>query len=207
MHAKLRRLPMPPTTLSRQVAQLEDALQTRLRQRTTRKLTPEGSIRVAALAGVFEFFQMEWLTGFLTQYPGVQPECVLADAMADFIGEDIDVVFRGNRDLPDSSQVARRVTSGYLALAASANTGPAQKKAAIGGLSICLLPTGTLQHSSRARELVEVLPVVASSVGKLYVVYPSRRHVPRAVTAFVEMTVQQLAGLVQPPFAEGFRLA
>src|SRR3990167_362502 len=34
-----RRLAMPPTTLSRQVAQLEDALQARLLQRTTRKLT------------------------------------------------------------------------------------------------------------------------------------------------------------------------
>lgn len=34
-----RRLGMPPTTLSRQVAQLEDSLQARLLQRTTRKLT------------------------------------------------------------------------------------------------------------------------------------------------------------------------
>jgi hypothetical protein len=34
-----RRMGMPPTTLSRQVAQLEDGLQARLLQRTTRKLT------------------------------------------------------------------------------------------------------------------------------------------------------------------------
>ncbi len=280
-----RRLAMPPTTLSRQVAQLEDALQSRLLQRTTRKLTltdagrtlfdqcaaqidalksaadqlagesqaPKGSIRVAASAGFFEFFQMEWIAEFLAHYPGVQLEFVLADAMADFIGEGIDVAFRGSPDLPDSSLVARKVASGHLALAASpaylaargtphtvqdlvahdciralgqagpttwrlngpdgpahitvsgrfsANTGPAQKRAAIGGLGICLLPIGSLQHSLRTGELVEVLPGVASGVGNLYVVYPSRRHVPRAVTAFVEMTVQRLAGLIQPPFGD-----
>lgn len=285
-----RRLAMPPTTLSRQVAQLEDALQARLLQRTTRKLTltdagrtlfdqcagqidalknaasqlagdseaPKGAIRVAASAGFFEFFQMEWIAEFLERYPGVQLEFVLADAMADFIGEGIDVAFRGSSELPDSSLVARKVASGYLALAASpaylaargtprtvadlaahdciralgqagpttwrlngpdgstqiavtgrfsANTGPAQKKAAIGGLGICLLPIGSLQSSFRSGELVEVLPGVASSVGNMYVVYPSRRHVPRAVTAFVEMTVQRLAPLIQSPFNGGAALA
>ena len=146
-----RRLAMPPTTLSRQVAQLEDALQSRLLQRTTRKLTltdagrtlfdqcaeqihalnnaasqlagasqaPKGGIRVAAAAGFFEFFQMEWIAEFLRHYPGVQLEFVLADAMADFIGEGIDVAFRGSPELPDSSLVARKVASGHLVLAAS----------------------------------------------------------------------------------------
>jgi DNA-binding transcriptional LysR family regulator len=280
-----RRLAMPPTTLSRQVAQLEDALQARLLQRTTRKLTltdagrtlfdqcagqidalrdaacqlagesqtPKGTVRVAAPAGFLEFFEMEWIAEFLDQYPGVHLEFVLADAMADFIGEGIDVAFRGSRELPDSSLVARKVASGYLALAASpaylaargtpqsvedlaahdciraigpgapttwrlngpdstteitvtgrfsANSGPAQKKAAIGGLGICLLPIGSLQPSFRSGELVEVLPGIASSVGNMYVVYPSRRYVPPAVTAFVEMTVQRLAVLIQPPFAD-----
>jgi len=283
-----RRLAMPPTTLSRQVAQLEDALQIRLLQRTTRKLTltdagrtlfdqcagqiealkdaasqlagdtqtPKGNIRVAASAGLFDSFQMEWLAEFLAAYPGVQVEFVLSDAMADFIGEGIDVAFRGSAELPDSSLVARKVASGYLALAASpaylaargtprtledlaahdcirsaghagpstwrlngpdgptqiavtgrfsANTGPAQKKAAIGGLGICLLPMGTLQASFRSGELVEVLPGVASSVGNLYVVYPSRRHVPRAVTAFVEMTAQRLAAVIPTPPADATR--
>lgn len=276
-----RRLGMPPTTLSRQVAQLEDTLQARLLQRTTRKLTltdagrtlfdqcaaqidalnnaasqlagdnqaPKGPIRVAASAGFFDFFPMEWVTEFLDSYPGVQLEFVLSDAMADFIGEGIDVAFRGSAELPDSSLVARKVASGYLTLAASpaylaargtprtvddlaahdciravgqsgpttwrlvgpdgpvqvavsgrfsASTGPAQKKAALGGLGICLLPMGSLQDSLQSGTLVPVLPGVASSVGNLYVVYPSRRHVPRAVTAFVEMTVRRLAGLIQP---------
>jgi len=281
-----RRLGVPPTTLSRQVAQLEDALQARLLQRTTRKLsltdagrtlfdqcaaqiealqnaanqlagdkqTPQGSVRVAASAGFFEYFQMEWIAEFLTSYPGVQLEFVLSDAMADFIEEGIDVAFRGIGELPDSSLVARKVASTYLALAASpaylaargmprtvqdlaahdcirpggkaaqitwrlngpdgptsiavtgrfsANTGQAQIKAAVAGLGICLVPIGALQPGLQSGALVEVLPGVASSVANLYVVYPSRRHVPRAVTAFVEMTVQRLAPLIQPPLTPG----
>ena len=278
-----RRLGIPPTTLSRQVAQLEDSLQARLLQRTTRKLsltdagrtlfdqsaaqidalnnaasalagdnlTPKGNIRVAASAGFFDFFEMAWVQAFLECYPGVQLEFVLSDGMADFIEEGIDVAFRGSAELPDSSLIARKLVSGYLALAASpaylaargtprtvddlavhdciraiapgampnapttwhlqgpngplqiavggrfsANTGPALKKAAVGGLGICLLPFGSLQESIRTGELVQVLPGVASSVGNMYVVYPSRRHVPRAVTAFVEMTVQRLTALM-----------
>jgi hypothetical protein len=50
-----------------------------------------------------------------------------------------------------------------------------------------------------------VLPGVASSVGNLYVVYPSRRHVPRAVTAFVEMTAQRLAAVIPTPPADSAR--
>ena len=278
-----RRMGMPPTTLSRQVAQLEDSLQARLLQRTTRKLTltdagrtlfdncapqidalnsaahvlagdnqaPKGTIRVAASAGFFDFFEMAWVREFLDSYPGVQLEFVLSDGMADVIGEGIDVAFRGSAELPDSSLVARKLAVGSLALAASpaylaargtprtvedlaghdciravspgatssaqttwrlqgpdgpvhiavsgrfgANTGPALKEAAVGGLGICLLPYGSLQDSIRSGTLVQVLPGVASSVGNLYVVYPSRRHVPRAVTAFVELTVQRVSALM-----------
>jgi len=279
-----RRLGMPPTTLSRQVAQLEDTLQARLLQRTTRKLTlteagrtlfdqcaaqiealnnaasglagesqtPKGTVRVAASAGFFDYFPMEWVAEFLDTHPAVQLEFVLSDGMADFIGEGIDVAFRGSAELPDSSLVARKLATGALVLAASpaylaargtprtvddlakhdciravgqnvptswrlvgpkgtaqiavsgrfaASTGPAQKKAALGGLGICLLPQGSVQDSLQSGALVQVLPGVASSVGNLYVVYPSRRHVPRAVTAFVEMTVQRIAALVQPEAA------
>lgn len=64
---------------------------------------------------------------------------------------------------------------------------------------------GTLQASFRSGELVEALPGVASSVGNLYVVYPSRRHVPRAVTAFVEMTAQRLAAVIPTPPADATR--
>jgi DNA-binding transcriptional LysR family regulator len=274
-----RRLGMPPTTLSRQVAQLEDSLQARLLQRTTRKLmltdagrtlfdqsaaqiatlqdaasaltghsqAPKGHVRVAAPSGFFDFFQMSWVAEFLAAHPGVQLEFVLSDGMADFIGEGIDVAFRGSGELPDSSLVARKVATSYLALAASptylaargtpltvddltahdcicpahtgghgtwrldgpdgpvqvpvkgrigASTGQAQRLAAEAGLGICLQPINALKNSLRSGLLVEVLPGVASAPGGLFVVYPSRRHVPRAVTAFVEMAVQRLVAML-----------
>lgn len=273
-----RRLGMPPATLSRQVAQLEDALAARLLQRTTRKLsltdagrtlfeqsvdqidtlraaadtlsqdrkTPKGVVRIAASAGFFDFFSMEWVAEFLQQYSEVRVEFVLSDTMADLVGEGIDVAFRGSSELPDSSLVARKLASGALVLVASpaylaargtpstlndlsdheciravhasgpvpwrligpngpvsvpasgrfsANTGPAQRAAAVASLGICLLPRSAVVDNMRSGELVEVLPGVASNVGNLYVVYSSRRHVPRAVTAFVDMTIQRLAAL------------
>ena len=273
------RLGMPPTTLSRQVAQLEDSLQARLLQRTTRKLTltdagrtlfdqsaaqiatlqdaasalagndqaPKGHVRVAAPSGFFDYFAMDWVAAFLATHPAVQLEFVLSDGMADVVGEGIDVAFRGSGELPDSSLVARKLVSSYLALAASpaylaargtpqtiadlaahdcicpahtgghgtwnlngpsgpvqvavhgrlgASTGQAQRKAAEAGLGICLLPINALRDSLRDGALVEVLPGVASAPAGMYVVYPSRRHVPRAVTAFVEMAVQRLTAVM-----------
>ena len=280
-----RRLGLPPTTLSRHVAQLEDSLQARLLQRTTRKLTltdagrrlfdrcaiqiddlqaaadelaggsrmPKGSVRIAAPTSFFEFFKMAWVTEFLASYPEVQLEFALSDGMADFIEDGIDVAFRGSAELPDSSLVARKVATTYLALAASpaylatrgtpraaedlaqhdcicqvgsggsgnwrlfgpqgavtvavsgrfcASTSSAQRTAAIAGLGICLQPIGALKDSLRSGQLVEVLPGIASSAGGLYVVYPSRRYVPRAVTAFVDMTVQHLAQVMQAETAD-----
>lgn len=277
-----RRLGIPPTTLSRHVAQLESTLQARLLHRSTRKLsltdagrtlfdqsvaqvdalrtaadqlmsareTPQGSIRVAASAGFFDSFDMAWIADFLAAYPRVRVEFVLSDATADFVAQGIDVAFRGSSELPDSSLVARKLATGALVLAASpaylaargrpgkpddltqhdcitagstagptnwrltgpdgpvsvavsgrfsANTGPAQRKAALQGLGICLLPANALQESLRSGELVEVLPGVASGVGNLYVVYPSRRHVPSAVTAFVEMTTRRWLGTFSSP--------
>ena len=271
-----RRLGMPPTTLSRQVAQLEDALQARLLQRSTRKLSltdagrtlfdqsvgqidalheaadgllgarrnPKGSIRIAASASFFEFFEMAWVQEFLASYPLVKLEFVLSDEMADMVAQGIDVAFRGSSDLPDSSLVARKLATGALVLVASpsylakrgapqhledlaahdcitaglasgsshwrltgpggpvsiaisgpfsANTGQAQRKAAIQGLGICLLPEHDLHGSLQSGELVQVLPGVVCVVGNLYVVYPSRHHVPSAVTAFVDMACQRLS--------------
>lgn len=276
-----RRLGLPPTTLSRQVAQLEDSLQARLLQRTTRKLTltdagrtlfdqcvvqiealrsageelagesqkPKGHVRIAAPVGFFDFLQMAWVAEFSAAHPGVQLEFLLSDAMADFIGEGIDVAFRGSATLPDSSLVARKVAITYLAMAASptylaargtprtvedlaqhdcihaggpgargtwrlngpggpmsiavtspfsANTGQAQHKAALAGLGICLLTVNTVQEDLRTGALIEVLPGISSGDAALYVVYPSRSYVPRAVTAFVEMAVERMNTQTDP---------
>ena len=78
----------------------------------------------------------------------------------------------------------------------AANTGQAQIKAAIAGLGICLQPIGALRNALASGELVQVLPGVASAAAALYVVYPSRRHVPRAVTAFLDMTLERLAASI-----------
>jgi DNA-binding transcriptional LysR family regulator len=77
----------------------------------------------------------------------------------------------------------------------NANTSQAQRAAALSGLGICLLPIGSLEPWFQNRSLIHVLPGVATAPGGLFVVYPSRRHVPRAVTAFVEMCVQHISGL------------
>lgn len=69
----------------------------------------------------------------------------------------------------------------------SANTARAQLQAAVSGLGICLLPETLMSRNLRAGELAEVLPLYGRSGGDFYVVYPSRRHIPSAVKAFVDM--------------------
>jgi DNA-binding transcriptional LysR family regulator len=283
--AAARRLHLPPTTVSRQVQQLEDRLGVRLLQRSTRKLTlthagrafhersapqveallqgvrevsddlqePAGCVRVAAPADFFDIFPMAWVADFLQAHPAVQLDFVLSDAVADLIDERIDVAFRGGR-LPDSSLVARRLATGRLSLAASpvylaahgtphsvqalvdhacilpsqtagravwrlegpagdaevevtgrlcANTMQARLKAVLAGLGIGLLPDTLMQQNLRAGRLVQVLPGHGQSGGGFHVVYPSRRHIPRAVTAFVEMTLEHLATLQLPADRRG----
>jgi DNA-binding transcriptional LysR family regulator len=170
-----RRLSVPPNTLSRYVRQLEGALDTRLMQRSTRKLTltaagaafyercapavddvlqagkqvggsqiPSGSIRVAAPADFFDFFNIDWVTEFLKANPRVKIDFVLSDARADLIGEAIDVAFRGGsaQALPS---VYRQLSSQFFQLVAS----PAYLKkrgvpATLQALSAhdCLTPSG-----------------------------------------------------------------
>jgi LysR family transcriptional regulator AphB len=74
----------------------------------------------------------------------------------------------------------------------SASTVQAQLKAVVAGLGIGLLPSTMVLQSVRAGRLVEVLPGYGRSTDGFYVVYPSRRQIPRAVTAFVDMTVERL---------------
>ena len=234
-----RRLSVPPTTLSRQVAQLENALQVRLLQRSTRKLsltdvgrtlydqsaahiallqeaggqllqgrqTPVGSIRVAAAVNFFDFFAMEWIEEFLTTYPGAVSFVVAASPaylaargtprkLAELAAHDCVVSVPAGesttwRLIGQDGPASIAVTGRF-----SANTGQAQKKAAISNLGICLLPRLVVQDNLRSGELVEVLPGAGSTIGNLYVVYPSRRYVPIAVTAFVAMAVQRLADLI-----------
>ena len=77
-----------------------------------------GLVRVAATAGFFESFQMEWVAQFMTQHPQVRMEFVLSDARADMIAEGIDLAFRGG-PIDDASAVARKLQSVHFGMVAS----------------------------------------------------------------------------------------
>ncbi|MCX7080449.1 MAG: LysR family transcriptional regulator [Pseudomonas sp.] len=73
-----------------------------------------------------------------------------------------------------------------------ANTAQAQLKASLAGLGICLLPMAILRESLHTGRMIQVLPDHGRFSNGLYIVYPSRRQVPRAVSAFVEQIVRHL---------------
>lgn len=77
----------------------------------------------------------------------------------------------------------------------SANTAQAQLKAALAGLGICLLPSVLMSRHLRDGALEDVLPAYGRPGGGLSVVYPSRKHVPRAVTAFVDAAIGKMRDL------------
>ncbi|MGG7557302.1 LysR family transcriptional regulator [Pseudomonas sp. ES3] len=271
-----RRLGMPPNTVSRRVQQLEAQLDTRLLQRSTRKLTlthagqvfhercvgavdglieaghelmtgsqePSGLVRIAATADFFDFFPMEWVADFLAAHPRVRLDFVLSDARADLIAERIDIAFRGG-PLQDSGYVGRQLfsagseglvaspayiaargmpgtlqdlvnhdcvsfahPSGFttwrltgpegveeevqIASRVSGNTAQALRKATVAGLGIALLPPTLAILDLQAGRLVRVLPHFQRAGFGLHVLYPSRQHLPLAVSAFIELVMEKL---------------
>ncbi|WP_223460559.1 LysR family transcriptional regulator [Pseudomonas sp. A-R-26] len=270
-----RRLGMPPNTVSRRIQQLEVHLDTRLLQRSTRKLTltnagqdfhercagavdglleagqelitgsnePNGLVRVAAPADFFDFFQMDWVTGFLAAYPRVRLDFILSDAKADLIAEQIDVAFRGGA-LRDSGFVGRQIldprsvgmvaSPAYIAAHGSprtlqdlvnhdcvisaqpgghatwrligpqgeeevqvtgrfsGNTAQALRRAAVAGLGIALLPPVMARLDVQAGVLVPVLAQYQPKGYGLNVLYPSRRQLPLAVSAFIDLVIEKL---------------
>ncbi|QFZ82612.1 LysR family transcriptional regulator [Variovorax paradoxus] len=76
----------------------------------------------------------------------------------------------------------------------SGNTAQALRKAAIAGLGIALLPPAMGRLDVEAGRLVPVLPQYQRTGHGLSVVYPSRKHLPRAVSAFIEMVMEGLTG-------------
>jgi DNA-binding transcriptional LysR family regulator len=278
-----RRMGIPPNTLSRRVQQLEAQLDTRLMQRTTRKLSltdagqefydrcdraveglvdagqgllsrnkaPSGLVRVAAPADFFDFFPMEWLAEFLAEYPQIRVDFFLSDTRADLIADRIDVAIRGGV-LEDSSLIARCVLNAgldglvaspaYIAargapttlqdLAAhdclvfahpsgratwalsgpegaeaevqvagrlSGNTVQVLRKAALAGLGIALLPSAMTRRELQAGLLVPVLPKYHRKGHGVHLVYASRRHLPTAVSAFIELVATRLGDFQNLP--------
>jgi DNA-binding transcriptional LysR family regulator len=81
-----------------------------------------------------------------------------------------------------------------------ANSTQAQLDAALGGLGVALLPNAMTEADVRSGRLKEVLPEYGLRGVGVYLVYLNRRHLPRAVSAFIEFTTARLleARLIQP---------
>ena len=75
-----------------------------------------------------------------------------------------------------------------------ANTARAVLRAAVGGLGIALLPRPVTAPDIAAGRLVRVLPEFRRDGADFYAVCVSRRHTPRAVSAFIEFAVEKLRG-------------
>jgi DNA-binding transcriptional LysR family regulator len=80
--------------------------------------TPSGSVRVTAMAGLFEFFRMDWLVEFYARYPNISIDFLLDDAVTDLISERIDLALRMGIET-GSGFKARRLAPAAMILAAS----------------------------------------------------------------------------------------
>lgn len=75
----------------------------------------------------------------------------------------------------------------------SGNTAQALRKAAIAGLGVALLPPAMARLDVEAGRLVPVLPQYQRTGQGLSVLYPSRKHLPLAVSAFIGMVTEKLS--------------
>ncbi|MGA2551326.1 MAG: LysR family transcriptional regulator [Burkholderiaceae bacterium] len=73
----------------------------------------------------------------------------------------------------------------------SANTGQALIGAAMAGLGIALLPALRALPEIRARRLVHLLPQYRRDGGGFYAIFPSRKHVPLAASAFADFVLEK----------------
>jgi DNA-binding transcriptional LysR family regulator len=80
--------------------------------------TPSGSVRVTAMAGLFEFFRMECLLEFYARYPHISIDFLLDDTPTDLIAERIDLALRMGIETRSGLKV-RRLAPGAMFLAAS----------------------------------------------------------------------------------------
>ena len=79
------------------------------------------------------------------------------------------------------------------------NTAQALRKAALAGLGVALLPPTMARLDLEAGRLVPVLPRYQRTGQGLSVLYPSRKHLPLAVSAFIGMVMEKLSGVEALP--------
>jgi DNA-binding transcriptional LysR family regulator len=87
-------------------------------RRHTDEQAPSGSVRVAAMAGLFELIGMEWLVEFYARYPNISLEFLLDDTPTDLISERIDLALRMGIETGSGFKV-RRLAPTAMILAAS----------------------------------------------------------------------------------------
>jgi DNA-binding transcriptional LysR family regulator len=75
----------------------------------------------------------------------------------------------------------------------SGNTAQALRRAAVAGLGVALLPPSMGRLDVEAGRLVPVLPQYQRTGQGLSVLYPSRKHLPLAVSVFIFMITEKLA--------------
>ena len=75
----------------------------------------------------------------------------------------------------------------------SGNTAQALRKATLAGLGIALLPPAMARLDVQAGRLVPVLPQYQRTGHGLSVLYPSRRQLPLAVSAFIALVMEKLS--------------
>jgi len=81
----------------------------------------------------------------------------------------------------------------------SGNTVQVLRKAALAGLGIALLPSTMTRRELRAGLLVPVLPQFTRKGHGVHLVYASRRHLPSAVSAFIELVAARLGDFQDLP--------
>ncbi|WP_421589622.1 LysR family transcriptional regulator [Rahnella aceris] len=74
----------------------------------------------------------------------------------------------------------------------SANTAQALRKATFSGLGIALLPSTMTIDGIKSGALMRVLPQYSRKGHGLNLVYPSRHHLPPAVSTFIDMVAKKL---------------
>jgi len=100
---------------------------------------------------------------------------------------------------PDGAPAEVQVTGRF-----SGNTAQALRKAALAGLGIALLPSTLTQRDLRAGLLVPMLPGYHRQGHGVHMVYPSRRYLPLAVSAFIELVISKMGAMQElPPQGDG----
>jgi DNA-binding transcriptional LysR family regulator len=95
---------------------------------------------------------------------------------------------------PDGAEEEVQVSGRF-----SGNTAQAVRKATLAGLGIALLPPTMIRRDLREGLLVPVLPQYRRDAYGLNLLYPSRRHLPLAVSAFIDLVMEKLSDVEELP--------